>query len=112
MKPEIYYDENNMYDWYNNDGTKRGICRYEYIPRRNIGDQFLNVNNDVASCVLGCNTNIGLADRSGFYYVTMYSSKQNQKEEKKVFLTLCEGLHRRILRRENELIALVLMHPV
>ena len=104
MEPEIYYDENNMYDWYNIDGTKRGICRYEYMPRRNIGDQFLNVNNDVASCVLGCNTNIGLADRSCFYYVTMYSSKQNQKEEKKVFLTLCEGLHRRILRRENELI--------
>ena len=52
------------------------------MAKRNSGDEFMNMSNDIASLVLGCNTNIGTADRSGFYYVTMYASKQNQNEEK------------------------------
>ena len=56
----------------------------------------MNQYNDVASLVLSCNTNVNSADRAGIFYMTMYSTKHNQTEEKLAFLAVCEGLSRRI----------------
>ena len=97
----IEFDEENAMYWHFIDGSKKKISRYEYMAQRNTGDQFVNMSNDIASCVLGCNTNVGIADRAGFFYVTMYASKQNQAEEKIAYLTCCEALCRRVKRQQN-----------
>ena len=104
IKAYIYVDKENSVQWYFIDGSSITVSRYQYMAQRNTGDQFMNMNNDIASMVLGCNTNVGTADRSGFFYVTMYASKQNQTEEKIAFLTCCEALSRRIKRQEQELL--------
>ena len=98
----IEFDEENAMYWHFIDGTKKKISRYEYMAGRNTGDQFVNMSNDIASCVLGCNTNVGTADRPGFFYVTMYASKQNQTEEKIAYLSCCEALCRRVKRQKND----------
>ena len=41
----IQFDEDNSITWYFIDGSKRKIAPFKYIPQRNIGDQFMNVNN-------------------------------------------------------------------
>ena len=56
----------------------------------------MNQYNDVASLALSWNTNVSSADRAGFFYMTLYSTKQNQTEEKLAYLAVCEGLSRRI----------------
>ena len=96
-------DLNELYDWKFIDGTTKKIARYQFLPKRNIGDQFINTCNELLTCILGCNTNVGVADRAGFFYVTMYTSKRNQNEEKRTFLTVCEALSRRIVRIQQDL---------
>ena len=56
----------------------------------------MNQYNDVASLALSCNTNVSSADRAAFSYMTLYSTKQNQTEEKLAYLAVYEGLSRRI----------------
>ena len=41
----------------------------------------MNMNNDIASIALACNTNVTSGDKVRFYYITMYQSKRNQVEE-------------------------------
>ena len=41
------------------------------MPKRNIGDQFMNVNNDIATTVLACNNNVTSGDKACFFYVTL-----------------------------------------
>ena len=98
----ILFDDEDAVEWHFIDGSTKKYSRYEYMAKRNTGDQFMNMSNDIASCVLGCNTNVGLADRVQFFYVTMYASKQNQKEEKIAYLACCEGLSRRVKRQQEE----------
>ena len=43
------------------------IAPFTYIPKRNIGDQFMNVNNDIATTVLACNNNVTLGDKACFF---------------------------------------------
>ena len=71
--------------WFFVDRSTKVVCAFKYIAKRNIGDQFMNQYNDVASLVLSCNTNVNSADRAGFFYMTMYSTKHNQTEEKLAF---------------------------
>ena len=54
-------------DWLFVDGTKRQISIYNYMPKRYIGDQFMNLNNDIASTLLACNTNVASGDKSRFF---------------------------------------------
>ena len=98
---DIYIDDQNSVEWHFIDGSTKKISRYQYMAQRNSGDEFMNMSNDIASLVIGCNTNVGTADRSGFYYVTMYASKQNQSEEKVAYLSVCEALSRRIKHQEQ-----------
>ena len=100
---EIFFDDDNSIEWHFIDGSKTKVSRYQYMAKRNSGDEFMNMSNDIASLVIGCNTNIGTADRAGFYYVTMYASKQNQDEEKVAFLTVCEALSRRVKHQEEKM---------
>ena len=43
------------------------ISPFKYHPKRNIGDQFMNVNNDIATTVLACNNNITIGDNACFF---------------------------------------------
>ena len=42
------------------------VSPFKYIPKRNIGDQFMNVNNDIATTVLACNNNVTTGDKACF----------------------------------------------
>ena len=63
----------------------------------------MNVNNDIATTVLACNNNVTLGDKACFFYVTLYQSKYNQKEESCTYHTICLALSKRIKRQQEEL---------
>ena len=46
------------------EGSVKKITPFKFYPKRNIGDQFMNVNNDIATIVLACNNDITLGDTS------------------------------------------------
>ena len=75
---------------------KNAQCKYH--PKRNIGGQFVNVNNDTATTVLTCNNNVTIGDKACFFYVTLYQTKHNQKEESctyhSIFLSLSKFIKR------------------
>ena len=55
------------------------IAPFKYHPKRNIGDQFMNTNNDITTTVLACNNNVTIGDKACFFYVTLYQTNHNQK---------------------------------
>ena len=56
----------------------------------------MNVNNDIATTVLGCNNNVTSGDKACFFYVTLYQTKHNQKEEAFNYHNICLALSKRI----------------
>ena len=56
----------------------------------------MNVNNDIATTVLACNNNVTSGDNACFFYVTLYQSKYNQKEEAFNYHSVCLALSRRL----------------
>ena len=71
------------------------------IQKKNIGDQFINVNNDIATTVLACNNNVTSGDKACFFYVTLYQTKHNQKEEAFNYHNVCLALSKRIKRQQD-----------
>ena len=71
MKQSFFYEDKSI-DWYFADGSVKKVTPFQYYPKRNIGDQFMNVNNDIATTVFACNNNVTLGDKQCFYYVTLY----------------------------------------
>ena len=63
----------------------------------------MNINNDLATTLFACNNNIVLGDRVCFYYVTLYQTKKNQKEESASFHSLCLALCKRIQCQQEKL---------
>ena len=92
----IQFDKNNTINWYFIDGSIKKIAPFKYHPKRNIGDQFMNVNNDIATTVLACNNNVTSGDKACFFYVTLYQTKHNQKEEAFNYHNVCLALSKRI----------------
>ena len=70
----IQFDEDNSINWYFIDGSIRKVTPFKYAPKRNIGDQFMNVINDIATTVLACNNNVTSGDKVCFFYVTLYQT--------------------------------------
>ena len=97
----IEFDENKSINWYFVDGSVRKVAPFKYYPKRNIGDQFMNVNNDIATTVLACNNNVTTGDKACFFYVTLYQTKHNQKEESCTYHNICLVLSKRIRRQQN-----------
>ena len=62
----IQFDKDNTITWYFVDGTVRKIAPFKYHHKRNIGDQFMNANNDIATTVLACNNNVTSGDKVCF----------------------------------------------
>ena len=43
---------------------QKKVAPFKYVPKRNIGDQFMNVNNYIATTVLACNNNVTTGDKA------------------------------------------------
>jgi len=97
----IQFEKNNTINWYFSDGSVRKIAPFKYYPKRNIGDQFMNINNDIATTVLACNNNVTSGDKACFFYVTLYQTKHNQKEEAFNYHSICLALSRRIKNKQR-----------
>ena len=61
----------------------------------------MNVNNDIATTVLACNNNVTSGDKACFFYVTLYQTKHNQKEEAFNYQNICLALSKRIKRHQE-----------
>ena len=61
----------------------------------------MDVNNDIGTTVLGCNNNVTSGDKACFFYVTLYQTKHNQKEESFNYHNICLALSRRIKRHQD-----------
>ena len=59
--------ENKM-KWFLDYGSLGEVTPFKHLPKRNIGDEFKNVNNDIATMALACNNNVTLGDRADFFY--------------------------------------------
>ena len=60
----------------------------------------MNVNNDIATMVLACNNNVTSGDKACFFYVTLYQTKHNQKEEAFNYHSVCLALSRRLKKQQ------------
>ena len=78
---EIKFDNDKCITWHFIDDSTTKVAPFKYHPKRNIGDQFMNVNNDIATTVLACNNNVTIGDKACLFYMTLYQTKHNQKEE-------------------------------
>jgi len=63
----------------------------------------MNINNDLATTLFACNNNVVLGDRVCFYYVTLYQTKKNQKEESASFHNVCLALCKRIQYQQDHI---------
>ena len=72
--------------WYTWKGIKKERQLFVYESRRVHEDCFVNTSNESASSAFGCNTNIIAAvDGGSVMYITMYLSKDTQKEDRKLY---------------------------
>ena len=62
----IQFDNDKCITWYFIDGSIKKVAPFKYVPKRNIGDQFMNVNNDIATTVFACNNNVTTGDKACF----------------------------------------------
>ena len=100
---EIQFDNDKCITWHFIDGSTKKVAPFKYHPKRNIGDQFMNVNNDIATTVFACNNNVTIGDKACFFYVTLYQTKHNQKEESCTYHSICLALSKRIKRQQDML---------
>ena len=77
------------------------IAPFKYNPKRNISDQCMNVNNDIATTVLVYNNNATIGDKEYFFYVTLYLTKHNYKEESCTHHNIYLALSKRTKRKED-----------
>ena len=98
---EIQFDNDRCITWHFIDGSTTKVTPFKYHPKRNIGDQFMNVNNDIVTTVLACNNNVTIGDKACFFYVTLYQTKHNQKEESCTYHSICLALLKRIKRQQD-----------
>ena len=63
----IQFNEDNSINWYFIDGSIKKVMPFKYVPKRNVGDQFMNVNNDIATILLACNNNVTSGDKACFF---------------------------------------------
>ena len=64
---EIQFDNDKCITWHFIDGSTKKVSPFKYHPKKNIGDQFMNVNNDIATTVLVCNNNVTIGDNACFF---------------------------------------------
>ena len=80
LNDNVYFDPKSK-DWFDWKGNKHKRELFVLELKREIIDCFVNMHNEVASAVMGCNTNVvpGV-DGGSIIYCTLYVSKNEQKE--------------------------------
>ena len=72
--------------WYDMNGICHSRNLYTMELKRSLLDYFVNVYNDSASNIFGCNTNVvSCVDGGSVMYMTCYISKNTQKEDNEHF---------------------------
>ena len=73
--------------WSDAVGMKEERHMFKIIPKRALGDLYMNAHNPDLTKILGCNTNVmmGMNGRLVFY-VTGYNAKKNQPEEREAYM--------------------------
>ena len=61
----------------------------------------MNVNNDITTTILACNNNVTSGDKACFFYVTLYQTKHNQKDESFTYQKVCLELSKRIKTQKD-----------
>jgi hypothetical protein len=97
----IVYDEESSVQYHDLDGTIHTTRNFSIKPYRNLCDVFMNTYSKAVSHVFGCNTNVQLGSYNHMFYTTLYSSKNNQEEEKQPFLNVCNAVAKRLKRMSN-----------
>ena len=89
-------------DWYDWKGMNKRRSMFSIRPKRNIEDCFGNTHSPFLTSILGCNTNV-LCGLTGpiVMYVTGYSVKSQQKEEREAFENVSKVLYRTIQNQVN-----------
>lgn len=73
------------------DDSIKKIAPFKHNPKRNMGYQFVNVNN-IDTTVLTYNNNGPCSDEVCFLYVTLYQTNHNRKEESYKYHNTCLAL--------------------
>ena len=79
--------------WANYDGTKQNKWLFEARNRRPLQDVFTNIHNLILTLLFLCNNNVLVAlTGAAILYVTSYSSKKTQKDEREAFENMSKVL--------------------
>ena len=98
----VYFGDEES-KWFLVQGGYKKVTSFDIVPKRLMGDQFLNVFCPTVSGVFGYNSNIQIGDVAHIYYNTLYGSKSTQDDDTKDFIKVCNVICRRIQsQRDNE----------
>ena len=98
----IHFDTTNMVTWWSWDGTSVRRAPFYSEPTRHLFDVFMNRYHCRLSTILGCNTNVQCGiDGAHMMYVTYYSTKNTQTEDKLAYCKVAKTLYARIRRQEE-----------
>ena len=54
----LVFDTDDSITWHFTDGFSREVTSFKYLAKNNIGDQFMNVNNDIITKILHVTTTL------------------------------------------------------
>jgi len=91
-----------MLEWYLLNGEVKKTAPWMILPRRPLGCQYLNTHNKTISTIFSCNSNVIIGDASNTFYLTCYSSKSTQTEDKDKKERIVKKLIRRMKRLQME----------
>lgn len=86
--------------WYTWKGEKKTRNLFIFEGKRSHEDSFVNIHNETASVIFGCNTNvICCVDGGSIMYITAYVSKSTLKDDKKMYVEAAEIMVRKLNER-------------
>jgi len=97
-------NDEHVIDWHRLDGNIIKLAPWLLEPKRPMGCQFINPHSNALSKVLNCNTNVQIGDASQVYYSTLYTGKNNQKEDRERQERITNTINRRLLKTEEEIL--------
>ena len=90
--------------WHVIDGNIFMVRPWIAEPRRPMGCQFINTHSMALSKVLNCNTNIQIGDPCQIFYITLYSSKDTQKEACEALQCVKKACSKKLLKVEAQIL--------
>jgi hypothetical protein len=98
----IFGNEESLAKWFtvygSGDSPYLNAQGFTLATKRDVSDVFLNTHNRAVTSLLGYNNNVASGGRDMIYYVTLYNTKTNQKEERFPFFKQCVAIAKRIKR--------------